>query len=163
MGSDCPLPPQVPILEASQTRAPVSRQPAPEREGLPGPRRGSPQTSGHIPPPPGSCSRSSIGPAGAEAFQSFSRFWIQPRDLHSLPGVVPGRVSTLQAERQLPNSSSRASLASCPGSDANHRALWIIVLESETYAGTHLVGTCPGPGPELGHSHRPRLSLLAGT
>lgn len=69
-GLRLPPPAQVPILEASQNPCPCLQAACPEREGLPGPRRGSPQTSGHIPPPPASCSRSSIGPAAPRPFRA---------------------------------------------------------------------------------------------
>ena len=69
-GLRLPPPAQVPIPEASQNPCPCLQAACPEREGLPGPRRGSPQPSGHIPPPPASCSRSSGGPAVPRAFRA---------------------------------------------------------------------------------------------
>ena len=78
-GLRLPPPAQVPIPEASQNPCPCLQAACPEREGLPGPRRGSSQTSGHIPPPPASCSRSSVGPAVLRAFRASPNSGFNPK------------------------------------------------------------------------------------
>ena len=91
---------QVPILEASDRPCPCLQAACPEREGLPGPRRGSPQTSGHIPPPP-----AYSGGGGSSQWGQGLLLVLDSnlRPAPHTPGVVPDRVSpALYPEMQLP-------------------------------------------------------------
>lgn len=145
---------RLPLLPRSPSLRPRTSQPCPclqaagpEREGLPGPRRGSPQTSGRIPPPPASSSGSSMCQPCPSLRQILDS---NRRPAPQTPGVAPDRVSpTLHPKMQLPKlflESERPGAGA--GVAASPRAPWVItIVESETDAGSRSVGACSVPGP----------------
>lgn len=93
-GVGLPLLPRSPSLRPHTSRpCPCLQAACPEKGGSPRPRRGSPQTSGRIPPPP-----ASPQPSPSSRFEPETCTPIPP-----MPGVVPDSVSpTLHPKMQLP-------------------------------------------------------------